>query len=179
MIRTLFVTARILLAIAWLVWLIFLFIPQVEFVVHGSSSYNNLFNGFVVTAAAFFFMLLEILDFSTMRPASSALAVVSFAIALNVLLFIASPFTLIKLKAGNLTHKSVYWILNVVCLILFVPAIPQILKPPDTQDGMIASYYQLLLPNFFLWLAAQVALTLASSARLLGEYIASRQEIVL
>ncbi len=114
-----------------------------------------------------------------MRPASSALAVVSFAIALNVLLFIASPFTLIKLKAGNLTHKSVYWILNVVCLILFVPAIPQILKPPDTQDGMIASYYQLLLPNFFLWLAAQVALTLASSARLLGEYIASRQEIVL
>ena len=55
MIRTLFVTARILLAIAWLVWLIFLFIPQVEFVVHGSSSYNNLFNGFVVTAAAFFY----------------------------------------------------------------------------------------------------------------------------
>jgi hypothetical protein len=174
MVRTLFTTAHVLLAIAWLLLLVCLFIPQVQIVNQGY--YNNLLNGFMVTGAAFVYTILGILSFPTMRSAPSAPEIVSFAVALNVLLFIASPFALIKLKAGSLTHTSVYWILNVVCLILFVPAIPQILKPPDTQNGMIASYFQ-LLPTFFIWLAAQVALTLAASARLLGEYIASRQKI--
>lgn len=174
MIRTLFVTARILLAIAWLLLLVCLFIPQVKIVNQGY--YNDLFNGFMVAAAAFVYSVLGTLSFFTTRSAPSALVIVSFAVALDILLFIASPLALIKLKAGDLTQKSVYWILNIVCLILFVPAIPQILKPPDMQNGMIAVYFQ-LLPTFFIWLAAQVALTLAASARLLGEYIASRQKI--
>lgn len=173
MIRPLFVTARVLLAIAWLLLLVCLFIPQVQIVNRGY--YNDLFNGFIVTAVAFIYTVLGILSFSTMRSAPSAQVIISFAVTLNVLLFIASPFALFKPKAGNLIHKSVYWILNSVCLVLFVPAIQQILKPPDTQDGMIASYFQ-LLPNFFLWFAAQITLTLAASARLLGEYIALQQK---
>lgn len=167
MIRSLFLTARVLLVIAWLLLLICMLIPQARIVYY--KTHPDLVNGMGVAVFAFIFALWEIISIITTRSAHSEMEVI-FAIVLNVLLFIASPFTLIRLKASNLAYKSIYWILNVVCLILFVLAIPQILS---SSDGLVIQ----LLPNLFLWVAAQLALTLSASARLLGEYIASRQKI--
>lgn len=163
----LFVTTRLLLGLAWLLLLISMVLPQVQVIYHGQN--QGVVNGFFAAIAALVLGLNFLLSFSWygFNPLSTEMALI-LAIMLSDLLFIVSPLALIKPGLGKFIGPSLYWGLNVTCLVLFIMVTPQILHPPIVQ-GFINTFQP--LPNLFLWISAQTLLTLAASTQLLRKYM--------
>ena len=159
---------RLLLAMAWLLLLICMFLPQVQIIYH-DQIYGPL-DGFFVAIAAFVLGLNFLLTFQYSYAPFSFESIIILAIMLSDLLFIVSPLALIKRGAGNLIGPSLYWTLNVMCLMLFVLATPQILNAQVSINGIQ------LLPNLLLWLSAQTILTLSASTQILGKYSLRHQD---
>lgn len=168
MAHTFFGITRLLLAMAWLLLLICMFLPQVQVIYH-DQIYGPL-NGFFVAIAAFVLGLNFLLTFQYLFVSNSFEPIIILAIMLSDLLFIVSPLVLIKRRAGNLIGPGLYWLLNVMCLMLFILATPQILNAQVSINGLQ------LLPNLLLWLSAQTILTLSAGAQILDKYSLRHQD---
>jgi hypothetical protein len=172
----LFIIAHVFFAFAWLLLLICMFLPQVQIRWYLETDYSTL-SGYKVSGIIFMLSpyavlrLVEHFFSGSFFDFIGGITSLPFVILMSNLLFIVSPFVLIKFKKRRLIFIYIYWILNIIYSILFPLALLYGLKEPEGVIGIR------LLPNMFLWVGAQLMLTLSASARLLGERIAMHHKI--
>jgi len=158
--------------LAWVLLLICMFLPQggFGFGLHSAGSVIVI-NGLELAIAAITLgpplIILTLLP-SLLNPImifSSPIPLV-IAISMSDLLFIASPFILRRFLPTSKKMRNVwlvYALLNLVCVILLLliiltmPIVGHI--DPNNESNQ-------LLPGFVVWVGAQVALTVAATAKL-------------
>jgi hypothetical protein len=107
------------------------------------------------------------------ETSDSTLGLIAIGLFLSELLFAASPIVLMVLHPGGLISRSIYALLNLSCVILLALFIvPLIVSHLDlTKQNLDVR----LLPGMWLWLGAQILLTLAAGLQLVQAYLLKRQ----
>jgi hypothetical protein len=168
------VVSRILLGLAWLLLLVCMFLP-LGGVVYKDSSYS--LYGWESAVMAPLFGPLSFLSLVRGETAGDhRLEIIAIAVFLSELLFITSPFVLLVLRAGRLTSRSIYLVLNLICVTLLALLTPYIVSRLDPNTSQLQNAIH-FLPGLWVWLGAQLLLTEAAAIQLVQAYLIKRRDL--